>query len=99
MVALESMACGTPVVASRVGGLARLVRDGETGILVPEESPTALAMQTHAILSDAAERGAMARRAAEYADEYAWGRIADRMIKLYDSELHGVADRTCPCVI
>ncbi len=99
MVALESMACGTPVVASRVGGLARLVRDGETGILVPEEAPTALAMQTHAILSDDMERGAMARRAAEYADEYAWGRIADRVIKLYDREMGRVAERECPCVI
>ncbi|OGO78182.1 MAG: glycosyl transferase, partial [Chloroflexi bacterium RIFOXYD12_FULL_57_15] len=42
MVALEAMACGTPVIASQVGGLAFLVRDGETGYHVPEGDPSAL---------------------------------------------------------
>ena len=99
MVALESMACGTPVVASRVGGLARLVRDGETGILVPEEAPTPLAMQIHATLQDCAEREAMGARAAVYARDFAWGRIADRIVDLYDEMIHNVAHRACPCVV
>ena len=42
MVALEAMACGTPVVASQVGGLAFLVQDGVTGFTVPVEEPAAL---------------------------------------------------------
>lgn len=99
MVALESMACGTPVIASRVGGLARLVRDGETGLLVPEEEPTALAMQIHAILQDEPERAAMSRRAATYAREFAWGCIADRIVGLYDELIHNVAHRECPCIV
>ncbi len=41
MVALEAMACGTPVIASRVGGLAHLVKDGETGFFVPAQDPEA----------------------------------------------------------
>ncbi len=99
MVALESMACGTPVVASRVGGLARLVRDGETGILVPEESPQQLAMHVHTILADGAERRAMGARAVTYAADFAWGRIADQIVDLYDTEIHRVAHRPCPCVV
>jgi D-inositol-3-phosphate glycosyltransferase len=99
MVALESMACGTPVVASRVGGLALLVKDGETGILVPEEAPTTLAMQTHAILQDDAERRAMGGRAAAYAKDFAWGRIADRIVDLYDDLIHDAGRHGCPCVM
>ncbi|HEX6608275.1 MAG TPA: glycosyltransferase [Chloroflexia bacterium] len=99
MVALESMACGTPVVASRVGGLARLVKDGETGILVPEEEPTALAMQIHATLQHDCEREAMGAQAAAYARDFAWGRIADRICDLYDEQIHSHANRECPCVV
>ncbi|MBI2117916.1 glycosyltransferase, partial [Candidatus Peregrinibacteria bacterium] len=42
LVALEAMACGTPVVASETGGLVFLVRDGETGLHVPTADPAAL---------------------------------------------------------
>ena len=54
MVALEAMACGTPVVASDVGGLSYIVRNGETGYLVPEGDPRALADCLGQLLHDPA---------------------------------------------
>jgi glycosyltransferase involved in cell wall biosynthesis len=60
-VALESMALGTPVVASRAGGLAELVRDGLDGYLVPPEEPAALSQQLKVLLLDNPTRLAMGR--------------------------------------
>lgn len=85
LVALEAMACGTPVVASETGGLAYLVRDGETGFHVPAADPNALADRLRLILQDAALRERLGRQAAESASAYAWPRIADQMIDLYKS--------------
>ena len=52
LVALESTACGTPVVASAVGGLRALVEDGRTGFLVESRDPTDFAAATERILTD-----------------------------------------------
>ncbi len=87
MVALEAMACGTPVVASHVGGLAYLVRDGETGFLVPSGEPEALAARLTLLLEDRTLRTQMGHQAATYARAYAWERIADRMVQLYKEVL------------
>ena len=54
--ALESMAVGTPLVASRLGGLAEIVEDGVTGVLVPPGDPTALAAAMRDIWADEAPR-------------------------------------------
>jgi len=87
MVALEAMACGTPVVASQVGGLAFLVQDGETGYTVPVDDPNSLAEKLADILSDPDLRMRMGNRASEFAKQYAWERISSRFIKLYDEIL------------
>ncbi len=84
MVALEAMACGTPVVASDVGGLSFVVRDGETGYLVPEGNPDALADCVGYLLHHAELREHLGRRGIEVAREYAWPRIADEIEALYD---------------
>ena len=52
MVALEAMACGTPVVASQVGGLAFLIQDGVTGFTVPVDEPEALADRLGLLVGD-----------------------------------------------
>lgn len=83
MVALEAMACGTPVIASQVGGLAYLVRDGETGFTVPDADPDLLCQKLTALLGDSHLRETMSRRAAEYALSYAWEKIARRIVGVY----------------
>jgi D-inositol-3-phosphate glycosyltransferase len=83
MVALEAMACGTPVVASDVGGLSFIVRDGETGFLVPDRDPRAFADCLGKLLCDPALRKRLGKRGNEIAREYAWSRIADQIEALY----------------
>ena len=83
LVALEAMACGTPVVASQVGGLAFLVQDGETGYVVPDGDPEALCQRLTQLVQNAELRRQMGQQAADYAHRYAWERIAERVINLY----------------
>jgi D-inositol-3-phosphate glycosyltransferase len=83
MVALEAMACGTPVIASDVGGLAFLVKHGRTGYRVPARDPAALAARITQLLSDEALRRRIGHRAACWAESYAWPRIAERIEALY----------------
>ena len=84
MVALEAMACGTPVIASQVGGLAFLVQDGVTGYHVPDEDDEALCGKLTALLGDASLRRTLGQNAAEYAQEYAWEKIATQIMGVYN---------------
>lgn len=83
MAALEAMACGTPVVASDVGGLPFVVRDGETGFLVPERDPRALAACLGVLLQSPDLRARLGQKGIEVSREYAWPLIADRIEELY----------------
>ncbi len=83
MVALEAMACGTPVIASEVGGLGYLVQNDVTGFTVPDSDPSALCDKLSALLGDADLREAMGTSAAEYSLDYAWEKIAGRIIEVY----------------
>ena len=84
MVALEAMACGTPVVASQVGGLAFLVKDGETGFLVPDDDPQILSERLRALMRDSDLRRRMGAQASALAVGYAWHNITGRVRVLYD---------------
>lgn len=63
MAALEAMACGVPVVASRVGGLPEVIEDGRTGFLCAPEDLDGMAERGIALLTDAALAGRIGREA------------------------------------
>ena len=92
MVALEAMACGTPVIASEVGGLAYLVKDGETGFTIPDQEPDMLCEKISWLLNDHDLHAAMSQRAVEYAQDYAWEKIATQIVGVYDGLLEKAAD-------
>ncbi len=84
MVALEAMACGTPVIASDIGGLGFLVQDGETGFTIPDGEPDTMCEKLSLLLSDRELRTRMGQRAAEVAQTYSWDKIARQIIGVYD---------------
>lgn len=96
MVALEAMACGTPVIASQVGGLAFLVQDGVTGYHVPGGDVEALCARLTALLGDEELRLKMGGQAADYAQSYTWENIAPQIISVYESLLQEKPDLQ-PC--
>jgi D-inositol-3-phosphate glycosyltransferase len=84
LVAVESLACGTPVVASRVGGLATIVRDGENGMAIPWRDPRLFADAIRAILADDALADHLRRGALDTAARYGWSAVAERTLAIYD---------------
>ncbi|MEE9490803.1 MAG: glycosyltransferase [Dehalococcoidia bacterium] len=88
LVALEALACGTPVVASSVGGLATIIKDGETGYLVDGLSHEAFARRLELLLGDEELRRRMGDAAHLSAAKYAWPIVAGQVLMVYE-ELTG----------
>jgi D-inositol-3-phosphate glycosyltransferase len=95
MVALEAMACGRPVIASRVGGLASTVRDGITGFLVPDGNADMLAQRLDRALADPALRARLGAAGVEWAAEHGWPRVARAICREYGSVAHPAAVPVC----
>jgi L-malate glycosyltransferase len=87
LAALEAMACGVPVVASRVGGLPEIIDDGATGVLCPPDAVNEMAERAVALLIDRDQREAMADRAA---DVVRTRYCVDRIVPLYESAYEDV---------
>ena len=83
MVALEAMACGSPVVASRVGGLQTTVRHGVTGLLVPDHDPVSLAEAFTRLLGDADLRWRLGREGVRWATQHRWPCVAEAVCREY----------------
>lgn len=82
LVAIEAQACGTPVVAARVGGLVTAVRDGESGFLVEGHEPADYATAIARALDPATERR-LGRGAVEHAAGFGWAATAARVAEVY----------------
>ena len=81
----EAMACGLPVVASRVGGVPELSLHGETGFLVQAGNEQDLAEGMGTLLEDDSLRRKMGTQAAQRVREFfTWERVVDRLMKVYD---------------
>lgn len=88
--ALESQALGVPVVASRVGGTPEVIRDGETGSLVPPGDEKALADAIIKLLEDKNLRARMGKAGRKFVSEnYNWQKNAKSMEGLYEELLNG----------
>ncbi|MBI3127192.1 MAG: glycosyltransferase family 4 protein [Candidatus Tectomicrobia bacterium] len=81
--AVEAMAAGLAVVASRTGGLPEVVRDGETGLLVPPGDAEALASAMERLLARPEERRAMGEAGRRLARDYGAERMCERLEALY----------------
>ena len=89
LVALEAMACGTPVVGTRVGGLQTLIEHGESGLLVPAGDYQALAESIATVLTDHRLRMHLAHGARDRAEHFSWRSVGDRVEALYAEILAG----------
>ncbi len=84
LVTLEAMACGTPVIASRVGGLPRQIRDGWNGYLVDAGDERQVAGAIRRMIDNPDERLEVGHRAREYAVEEAdWRKVTERLLETY----------------
>jgi D-inositol-3-phosphate glycosyltransferase len=83
LAALESMACGTPVVASRVGGLSTVIQHGRTGYLKSWRCPEAFANSLEMIISSKRLQNSMGIAARKRAEDLGWDQVAERMLRIY----------------
>ena len=84
LVALEAQACGTPVVASAVGGLRTAVADGISGVLVDGHNPRAWSSVIARLLMEPQRRILLSMGAVEHASHFGWDRTARGTLDVYD---------------
>lgn len=95
LVAVEAMACGTPVVASRAGGLRFTVEDGKTGLLVPVNDADAHAAALRSLLVDSELRHSMQEEARFAAERFAWPVVAASVVHVYQQLAAGNRTNLC----
>jgi glycosyltransferase involved in cell wall biosynthesis len=85
MVILEAMASRTPVIATNVGGIPDLVRDGHNGLLVPPASSEALTGAIGRIVNDSGLQEALAEEAWKTCNDFTWDKVAEKTLLVYQS--------------
>jgi glycosyltransferase involved in cell wall biosynthesis len=83
---LEAFAAGLPVVSTPTGDIANMVRDGETGLLVPAGDPAAMAKAVISLLEDPDRAATMARRARGEVEKYSWANVSKQWAAIYAGE-------------
>jgi D-inositol-3-phosphate glycosyltransferase len=91
LVALEAQACGTPVVATAVGGLRTAVADGISGVLVDGHDPRAWSSILARLLSEPQRRVLLSMGAVEHASHFGWDVTARGTLDIYDQVLSQIA--------
>ena len=95
LVALESLACGTPVVATKVGGLENIIKEGRNGYLVTNDVPYSMADKIASLLSKQDTGANSPRSVRDSVSKYSWSNIADGLIDeykiLYENRVSQVA--------
>ncbi len=93
LVALESIACGTPVVATDVGGAKSFIRQGETGYVVTNNNPRHLASKIRLLLHKPGSNGKSASLFRESVTQFSWSNIALSVIEQFNYLLSGNGGR------
>jgi glycosyltransferase involved in cell wall biosynthesis len=85
LVALEALACATPVVACETGGLAEVINDGVHGYLVPTNDHLRLAQRLAVLLSNPSHADELGKAARERAADFSWTQVAVQTQQLYEA--------------
>jgi D-inositol-3-phosphate glycosyltransferase len=88
LVAIEAQACGTPVIAARVGGLPTAVRDGISGVLVDGHDPKIWAQQILAVAMNDELRAKLSIGAIAHASHFGWEDTTDKLISVYNEAVN-----------
>jgi glycosyltransferase involved in cell wall biosynthesis len=88
-VILEALALGKPVIATAVGGIPEVVKEGVNGILVPPKSPEPIAKALERLLGNSGLRRKLGRAAAGSVKDYTWSKIAEKYESVYSISLEG----------
>lgn len=98
MVNVEAQACGTPVIASAVGGIPDVVEHEVNGLLVPPGDAQALARALLRLIHDRSLRARLGTAARESSSQLDWRLLAARLDEIYDRALHGTSQVQLPGV-
>jgi D-inositol-3-phosphate glycosyltransferase len=84
MVALESLACGTPIVANNVGGMRSIIRHSEMGRIVPDNSPHHLASEISELFRQSEDEAKNTKTRRDTITDFSWATIADKILHEYN---------------